>query len=103
MSKQSFLKGTVILIGAGLVTRVIGFFNRILMVRLMGEEGIGLYNMAIPTLFLVFTLSQIGLPTAIAKRVAEANVKNNQKQVKSILITSLIITSLLSLFFVALI
>lgn len=103
MSKQSFLKGTVILIVAGLITRIIGFFNRIIMVRLIGEEGIGLYNMAIPTLFLVYTLSQIGLPTAIAKRVAEANVQNNQRQVKNILIVSLLLTGGLSLLFVVLI
>lgn len=103
MSKQSFLKGTVILIVAGLITRIIGFFNRIIMVSLIGEEGIGLYNMAIPTLFLVYTLSQIGLPTAIAKRVAEANVQNNHQQVKSILIISLLLTGGLSMIFVALI
>ena len=92
-----------ILIVAGLITRIIGFFNRIIMVRLIGEEGIGLYNMAIPTLFLVYTLSQIGLPTAIAKRVAEANVQNNQRQVKNILIVSLLLTGGLSLLFVVLI
>ena len=103
MSKQSFLKGTVILISAGLITRVIGFFNRIIMVRLIGDEGIGLYNMAIPTLFLMYTLSQIGLPTAISKRVAEANAKKNQKQINQILIMSLLITGVLSLLLVGLI
>src|SRR5699024_9236825 len=99
MPKQSFLKGTVILIGAGLITRLLGFFNRIMMARLMGEEGIGLYNMAIPTLFLMYTLSQIGLPIAISKRVAEADAQNNQQKIKKILIVSLGITGGLSLIF----
>ena len=39
MSK--FLKGTFILLMAGLVTRVLGFINRIVIARSIGEEGVG--------------------------------------------------------------
>ncbi|WP_117169128.1 stage V sporulation protein B [Paraliobacillus sediminis] len=99
MTKQTFLQGTLILIVAGLITRLLGFVNRIVVARLMGEEGIGLYNMALPTLFLIYTLSQFGLPIAISKRVAEAEANNNTKQIKKILIISLVITGTLSIFF----
>ncbi|GAA5415614.1 stage V sporulation protein B [Paraliobacillus ryukyuensis] len=99
MTKQSFLKGTLILILAGLITRFLGFVNRIVVARLMGEEGVGLYNMALPTLFLIYTLSQFGLPIAISKRVAEAEANNNTRQIKKILIISLIITGTLSIIF----
>ena len=44
MSK--FLKGTLILLFAGLITRILGFINRILIARFIGEEGVGLYMMA---------------------------------------------------------
>ncbi|KEF39407.1 Polysaccharide biosynthesis protein [Schinkia azotoformans MEV2011] len=37
--KQSFLRGTLILILAGLVTRFLGFVNRIVVARIMGEEA----------------------------------------------------------------
>lgn len=99
MGKQTFLQGTLILILAGLITRLLGFVNRIVVARLMGEEGIGLYNMALPTLFLIYTLSQLGLPLAISKRVAEAEARNDQKEIKKILIISLLITGTLSIFF----
>ena len=99
MSKQTFLQGTLFLIMAGLITRLLGFINRIVVARLMGEEGIGLYNMALPTLFLVYTLSQFGLPIAISKRVAEAEARNDTKKIKKILIVSLLITGTLSIFF----
>lgn len=101
MTKQSFLKGTLILILAGLITRLLGFVNRIVVARLMGEEGVGLYNMALPTLFLVYTLSQFGLPVAISKRIAEAEATNNRQQIKKILIISLAITGSLSILFTA--
>ncbi|GAE94141.1 stage V sporulation protein B [Gracilibacillus boraciitolerans JCM 21714] len=52
MTKQNFLKGTIILIIAGMITRFLGFINRIVVARLMGgEEGIGLYNMALQHYF----------------------------------------------------
>lgn len=99
MSKQSFLQGTLILIFAGMITRFLGFINRLVVARLMGEEGVGLYMMALPTLFLVITLTQIGLPIAISKRVAEADAKNDEAKMKSILVVSLVITSVTSIIF----
>lgn len=99
MSKQTFLHGTLILILAGMITRLLGFINRIVMARLMGEEGIGIYMMALPTLFLIIALTQLGLPVAISKRVAEAEARNDQVKVKTILIVSLIITSISSVVF----
>lgn len=99
MTKQSFLQGTLILILAGMITRLLGFINRLAMARIMGEEGIGIYMMALPTLFLVITLTQMGLPIAISKRVAEAEAKGNQQKVKQILVISLIIVGITSIIF----
>lgn len=96
MTKQSFLRGTLILIIAGLVTRVLGFVNRIVMARILGEEGVGLYMMAVPTFILAITVTQIGLPIAIAKLVAEAGATGDQQKVKKVLTVSLAVTLTLS-------
>src|SRR5699024_1632261 len=69
--------------------------------RMMGEEGVGLYNMALPTLFLVMNLTQIGLPIAISKRVSEAEAKHDRQKVKQILVISLILTAITSIIFTA--
>ena len=97
LSKQTFIRGTFILIIAGLITRILGFINRIVLARVMGEEGVGLYMMAFPTFLLAITLTQIGLPVAISKFVAEADAKNNPKKIKQILVVSLSITTILSI------
>lgn len=97
MSK--FLKGTIILLIAGLVTRVLGFINRIVIARFIGEEGVGLYMMAFPTLMLVITITQLGLPVAISKSVAEAEAQGDFKKIKKILVVSLATTFTLSLIF----
>ncbi|MEW9053748.1 MAG: stage V sporulation protein B [Neobacillus sp.] len=97
MSK--FLKGTLILLIAGFITRILGFINRIVIARSIGEEGVGLYMMAYPTFILVVTLVQMGLPVAISKNIAEAQAKGNHSEVKKILVVSLAITITLSLIF----
>ncbi|WP_456274911.1 stage V sporulation protein B [Bacillus sp. AK031] len=97
MSK--FLKGTMILMGAALITRILGFINRIVVARFIGEEGVGLFMMAFPTLILVITITQMGLPVAISKSVAEAEVQGDIKKVKKILAVSLAITISLSMIF----
>lgn len=97
MSK--FLKGTIILLVAGLVTRILGFINRIVIARFIGEEGVGLYMMAFPTLMLVITITQLGLPVAISKSVAEAEAQGDFKKIKKILVVSLATTFSLSLIF----
>ncbi|MCA1031883.1 stage V sporulation protein B [Bacillus timonensis] len=99
MSKQTFLQGTLILILAGLITRVLGFINRIVVARLIGEEGVGLYMMAVPTLVLTITITQLGLPVAISKLVAEAEAKGDKRKIKKILVVSLSTTGILSLLF----
>lgn len=97
MSK--FLKGTFILLVAGLVTRVLGFINRIVIARFIGEEGVGLYMMAFPTLVLVVTITQMGLPVAISKNVAEAEARGDFPKIKKILVVSLATTISLSILF----
>ena len=92
MSKQTFLKGTIILILAGFVTKILGFINRMVMARIMGSEGVGLYMMAVPTMLLILTLTQMGLPVAISKLVAEAEARGETSKIKQILVVSLAIT-----------
>nr|WP_188206528.1 stage V sporulation protein B [Alkalibacillus aidingensis] len=97
MSKQTFIKGAIILIIAGMISRLFGSINRIVLARLLGEEGIGIYMLTLPALFLMITLSQIGIPVAVSKLVAEANTENNRQKINQILTLSFIITISLSL------
>lgn len=71
--KQShpLIFGTVILTLTGLVSRIIGFFYRIYLSRLFGEEGMGIYQLLSPVLSLSFSLTAAGYQTAISKLVAE--------------------------------
>jgi stage V sporulation protein B len=103
LTKQTFLHGTLILVGAGFVTKVLGFVYRIALSRLIGDEGMGLFQMAFPILILILTLTTAGLPVAISKLVSEAEATRDESRVRSILIVSLIIVTCLAILFTVLV
>lgn len=69
---RPLVRGTVILTVTGLITRIIGFFYRIYLSRLFGEEGMGIYQLLSPVLSLSFSLCAATYQTAISKFVAES-------------------------------
>lgn len=78
MKKNKFVKSTLILIIGGLITKIISMVIKIVMTRLVGTEGIGLYMLVSPTFMLLITIAVLGMPTAISKLVSE-NKRNNKK------------------------
>ncbi|MNI19474.1 Stage V sporulation protein B [compost metagenome] len=99
MTKQSFIKGTMILLAAGMLNRILGFIPRITLPRVIGAEGVGLYQMGWPFLILVLTFLTGGIPIAIAKLVAEAEAARNERRIRSILYISLSLVIALGVFF----
>ena len=76
-TRHPLIMGTAILTITGLVTRIIGFFYRIYLSRLFGEEGMGIYQLLSPVLALSFSLTAAGFQTAISKFVAAQAGREN--------------------------
>lgn len=100
--KQTFIQGTMILLAAGIINRLLGFLPRITLPRAIGAEGVGLYQMGWPFLGVILTISTGGIPLAIAKLVAESESQGNEKKARRILHVSLALTTCLSLLLMAL-
>ncbi|MGN0425627.1 MAG: polysaccharide biosynthesis protein [Acetatifactor sp.] len=64
------ITGTLVLTGTGLLSRLIGFFYRIYLARLFGEEGMGLYQLIGPVLSVSFALTAAGFQTTISRLIA---------------------------------
>ena len=92
--KEKFVKSVLILLIGGLLTKVLGMIIKIVMSRLIGTEGLGLYMMVLPTFSLFIGISQFGLPIALSKLVAEDN-KNNVKLFFSIIPISICVNIVL--------
>ena len=70
-ARHSVLRGAFLLSAAGIICKILGAAYRIPLVRLIGDEGIGLYQMAYPVYLVFMALSTAGMPLAISKLVAE--------------------------------
>lgn len=87
LNKQSFIQGTLILLAAGIINRMLGFIPRIVLPRVIGPEGVGLYQLGYPFFIVLVTVITGGLPLAIAKMVAEAEGEGRPDQSRQILRT----------------
>ena len=69
--RDHFLTGAFLLAASSALSRVLGATVRIPLARLMGDEGIGLYQMAYPIYSVMLALSTTGINIAVSKLVAE--------------------------------
>lgn len=99
MKNNIFLKSVFILLIGGFLTKVISMFIKIILARLIGTEGMGLYMLILPTFTLLMALSQMGFPTAISKLVSE-ETKSNKNLVFSVIPISLFLNLIIILFLI---
>lgn len=104
MKKQSLIKGTVILGAAGVFARFLGLFFRWPLIMLIGDEGIGYYQMSYP-LYMFFIGLATGIPVAISKMVSERNAFGDEsgmiQVVNKAMLTMLILGGGFSIVFLA--
>jgi len=94
--KKDFFSGALILMLFGLISKIIGAVYRIPLTKIVGSEGMGIYQMIFPLYTLMLTISSSGLPSSIAKLVSENLAKNRFLQVQKILKMSFLIICLFS-------
>lgn len=102
MKRNTFIQGALILTAAGILVKFIGAISRIWLSRLLGGEGIGLYQMAYPIYLLCLAVSSAGLPVAISIMVAEKNAVRDYLGGQRVFRISMTVLTLTGLFFSAL-
>ena len=95
---NKFVSGTLILTLSGFVVKAIGSVNWIILSRILGGEGIGIYQMAFPVYLLALEISSAGIPIAISIITAEKVARNdygNAGRVFSVSLSLLTTTAIL--------
>lgn len=105
MKKQSLIQGSLVLGMAGMLAKVLGFFFRWPLIMMIGDEGIGYYQLSYP-LYMFFVAMASGVPVAVSKMISEKNavgdINGSYQVVKEssyLMITLGIGTSLVLFFF----
>lgn len=96
-SHSTFIKGAAILAVAGVSVRFFGAAMRIILAAIIGDEGIGLYQMAYPIYSSLLAISTAGIPVAISKLVAENIAVQDYREAGRVFRISLLILALTGL------
>ncbi|WP_075859010.1 stage V sporulation protein B [Carboxydothermus pertinax] len=86
---MSLLYGTLVMSFVSFLNRILGFIYQILIVRLLGAEGIGYYNMAYPVFVFLLVVATLGIPLALSQTIAQEGSKNRAES-KTLLFFSII-------------
>lgn len=98
MLRNKFVVATLVLLIGGFISKFLGFILKIIITRLIGLEGIGLYSLVMPTFGLFSTLAIFSFPIAISKIVAE-----EKKRSKNVLLSIIPVSILMNIGFILLI
>lgn len=71
MANNSVWRGAFWLSVGSFVSKLIGAVYRVFLPRVLGDYGVGLFQMAYPLYAIVLAVSVNGIPTAVAKQTAE--------------------------------
>ena len=63
--------------------RGLGFLYRIVLSRLLGAEGLGLYQVALSVFALFLTLGTGGIPITVSRMISKSKAENDKRAEKS--------------------
>lgn len=69
--RQTFVRGAMLLAGAAMASKLLGSIYTIVLQNIIGDNGMGLFQMAYPIYATLLAIATAGFPVAISKLVAE--------------------------------
>jgi stage V sporulation protein B len=80
--KQNYLKGAAILTITVVITKIIGFFYKIPLYNIIGDENTGIFSATYNVYNVLLTISTAGVPVALARLISSAAAQERPNQVK---------------------
>ena len=101
MKTNTFFKNTLIILITSLVIKILGLLNKIFITRLLGQDGMELYVLTMPSVILLVSISSLSLNVVISKIISENQITRKYSPKK--ILKKAILLSLLSSFITSLI
>jgi len=83
-TQKSIVGGMTVLSIVGLICKIVGALYRIPLAWLIGDEGMGTYQLVFPTYNMLLTISSAGLPVAISRMVSFSLAKDDPRSARRI-------------------
>lgn len=103
MSKKTIVRGTLLLTITGFATRLLGFYNRIFLNRLIGVTELGIYQLIFPIYIFSYAVCAQGIALSLIKNIAYYSGKGDRAACHKLFGYSVLITSMLGCFITSLI
>jgi stage V sporulation protein B len=97
INTRSILYGTFVLTAANIFVRAIGFIYQILLSRILGPEGMGVYQLVLPPYVIALSLATSGIPVAISRLVASRKALEDEIGIKQLMSIALWLNIILSM------
>lgn len=94
---KKLFKALAILTSFSVLTRALGFLFRIFLSRLIGAEGLGVYQISFSVYMVLETFIASGLPLTVSKMTSSIDTQNNKQKEFSLVTTAVIIGVITSL------
>ncbi len=82
MSKDSLIKGTIILALAAFIARFLGLFQRVPLKHLLEDSGMATYGIAYNIYYILLIIATAGIPSALSKLISERMVLGELNEAK---------------------
>lgn len=96
---NAFIRGAFLLALAGFISKILGSVYTIFLQNLIGDRGLGLYQMAYPVYSTLLLLSTAGIPLAVSKFVAERAALGDQHGARRVFHVSWLLLFLIGIVF----
>ncbi len=97
MNKLSITKNTAIITTLACLERTLGFLYRIVLARLLGAEGVGVYQIALSHFFLFQTLAGGGIPVTLSRTVSRLRAEKQERKSVGALLAALLLGACVSI------
>jgi polysaccharide transporter, PST family len=91
---RGFVQGALLLAGAAMISKLLGSVYTIILQNIIGDQGMGLFQMAYPIYATLLSIATAGFPVAISKLVSEQLAQGDLVGVRRVLRVSLMLLSL---------
>ncbi len=77
--KKNIYRTAALVTGLSIAERALGFLYRIVLSRLIGAEGLGLYQVALSVFSVFITIGTGGIPITVSRLISKSKADNNPK------------------------
>lgn len=102
--KHTFIATASLITGLSVAERSLGFLYRIVLARLIGAEGMGIYQVALSLFSVFLTMGTGGIPVTVSRFISKSKAENKpldgRKSVSAGLLLSTLLTAPIALFLI---